>query len=208
MAASSLDTQLLQAIKGQNYSVIEHLLTEGADPNFQFDEPEGGKCSLLHIAVELSDAKSVSILLKYDATFVKRDNDGETPWDMAKRVEGSEVYKEFIAYFEAKNVKREQEANRDGYSYKRRPGTASIAGQLYESKLMALVLLRLKECNCKFWLGSNVDGIGHFDDLVIRYYCDDLQEDIIVFVQAKHRDDPEKKKITLEQILDKKVERV
>ncbi|XP_052562447.1 uncharacterized protein LOC128092521 [Culex pipiens pallens] len=83
-----------------------------------------------------------------------------------------------------------------GCTYETRPGKASIAGQLYESKLLGLILNRLKQKRIDFNLGSNVDGVGQFDDLVMRYFDEAQQKYMYVFIQAKHRENPGKQKIT------------
>lgn len=76
-------------------------------------------------------------------------------------------------------------------TYERRGATAQACGQLYESKVLALVYFRLiqqfKANKIRwFYIGTNVSGVGNFDDVVIRIIHNDGSIEFI-FVQAKHR---------------------
>uniref|UniRef100_A0A8D8AVC2 (northern house mosquito) hypothetical protein n=1 Tax=Culex pipiens TaxID=7175 RepID=A0A8D8AVC2_CULPI len=79
----------------------------------------------------------------------------------------------------------------ENQTYRRRNATAQIGGQLYESKVLALVYFRLivlfKAGKVRhFQVGTNVDEIGNFDDIVVRMCNSDGSLEYI-FVQAKHR---------------------
>ncbi|XP_039433165.2 uncharacterized protein LOC120415633 [Culex pipiens pallens] len=93
------------------------------------------------------------------------------------------------------------------FTYSRRPGTSAIAGHHYESKLLALMLHRLIDSGTPFYLGSNLDEMGQFDDLVIRRDINGGRRIQVVLVQAKHRDDPKNNKITLKQVNDTTIEK-
>lgn len=92
------------------------------------------------------------------------------------------------------------------FLYQKRTGTSGLGGQLYETKLLSLILLRLLKDNDvkEFHLGTNVDGIGAFDDIVFRYKINELEKPKIVFVQAKHRDEPDKRSLSIDEVLQEK----
>lgn len=71
-------------------------------------------------------------------------------------------------------------------TYTKRAGTAAV-GQLYEIKLLTMVLFRLlHDPNIdNFCLGTNVQEAGAFDDLTIRTNVQGKSH--IMFIQAKHR---------------------
>lgn len=92
-------------------------------------------------------------------------------------------------------------------TYTRKHGNANIDGQYYESKLLALVLLRLQNDPdvLAFELGANVPGFAKFDDLVCKVvYRDRAGQPSWWFIQLKHRDNLDKKKITIDTLRDKK----
>lgn len=81
--------------------------------------------------------------------------------------------------------------------YNKRAGTSGIKGQLYESKLLSLVLVRasiMKEFD-EFYLGTCLNGIGAFDDLCIKYLQNESEG--VVFLKAKYTSDGSKVKLTL-----------
>ncbi|CAB3222428.1 unnamed protein product [Arctia plantaginis] len=74
--------------------------------------------------------------------------------------------------------------------YKKRPGTSGISGQLYETKLISLILYRLlHNKNVEdFHLASNMDEIGAFDDVCLKVKLEDCEKPLLVLVQAKHKE--------------------
>ncbi|CAH0599547.1 unnamed protein product [Chrysodeixis includens] len=74
--------------------------------------------------------------------------------------------------------------------YKKRPGTSSVRGHLYETKLLSLIQFRARhdERIEEFKLATNVDNIGAFDDICFRAKVKGLDREIAVFVQAKHKE--------------------
>ncbi|KAJ8726143.1 hypothetical protein PYW07_000841 [Mythimna separata] len=74
--------------------------------------------------------------------------------------------------------------------YKKRKGTSEICGQLYESKLISLLYFRaLRDTRIEdFQLASNVDNIGAFDDICFKARVKGLEKLVLVFIQAKHRE--------------------
>uniref|UniRef100_A0A2A4JRS3 NACHT domain-containing protein n=1 Tax=Heliothis virescens TaxID=7102 RepID=A0A2A4JRS3_HELVI len=90
------------------------------------------------------------------------------------------------------------------FLYTKRTGTSGLSGQLYETKLLSLILFRalyVQDVN-KFVMATNVEGMGAFDDIVFRYYSNNNNnKPKIFFIQAKHRDNPAKDKFTVEEIM-------
>ncbi|KAJ8715223.1 hypothetical protein PYW08_005204 [Mythimna loreyi] len=74
--------------------------------------------------------------------------------------------------------------------YSKRAGTSGISGQLYESKLISLLYFRaLHDDRIKqFKLASNINNIGDFDDICFRADVDGFDKPVVVFIQAKHRE--------------------
>ncbi|CAB3232265.1 unnamed protein product [Arctia plantaginis] len=74
--------------------------------------------------------------------------------------------------------------------YKKRPGTSGISGQLYETKLISLILFRLlhNENVEDFLLASNMDEIGAFDDVCLKLKLKDHDRHFLVLIQAKHKE--------------------
>lgn len=75
-------------------------------------------------------------------------------------------------------------------NYKKRPGTSGISGQLYETKLISLILYRLlHNKNIEdFHLASNMDEIGAFDDVCLKVNLEERDKPLLVLVQAKHKE--------------------
>ncbi|KAJ8703984.1 hypothetical protein PYW07_013278 [Mythimna separata] len=75
-------------------------------------------------------------------------------------------------------------------TYSKRSGTSGIRGQLYETKLISLINYRLKHNgNIKeYALATNMDNIGIFDDICLRFKVKELDKPLAVFIQAKHRE--------------------
>ncbi|KAJ8705756.1 hypothetical protein PYW08_012802 [Mythimna loreyi] len=75
-------------------------------------------------------------------------------------------------------------------SYKKRPGTSGIQGQLYETKLISLIYFRmLHDNNIKqFNLATNRDEVGAFDDMCFKANVKSFNKPLAVFIQAKHRE--------------------
>jgi hypothetical protein len=70
--------------------------------------------------------------------------------------------------------------------YQRQTGDKLIHGLNFQYKLCALVFLRMKNLGYNFKLGSNVEGLGKFDDVVVEY-LDDNSRKKHVFVQLKSK---------------------
>lgn len=87
-------------------------------------------------------------------------------------------------------------------TFDKRPGTSGIDGQLYETKLLCLILLRATKRHDieDFFLAANVDKVGVFDDIVFRYQLKGHNKPKIIFVQAKHKNNPNNTKVTLQEM--------
>lgn len=197
------------AVKIKN---IEKILNDGAYINFT--DANDKKNTILHIATELEE-KDVEFLLKKGALLII-NMDNKTPLQIAEE-KNTEVSKEILNILTkngkhfpridvSRNLQRESYPNRSisqnndpttpteaVYKYKIRKGTSGATGQLYETKLLSLVLHRalhdneIEEC----YLATNINDIGDFDDICYRFQ---MQEDgktkhVMCFIQAKHRED-------------------
>ncbi|KAJ0172466.1 hypothetical protein K1T71_011605 [Dendrolimus kikuchii] len=201
---------------------IETMIIEGADVNFK--DANDNKNTALHIAVSLEAIEIVSLLLYKGAQVLNENADGKTPLDLAKNI-NSDVGKEIEAALVAKlnlevhkeikgktqsldkvyknSVEKNTTTNQaTQYYYNKRSGTSGVTGQLYETKILSLMMLKAStdEDIQHFYLGTNINGIGAFDDLCFRYKLKDYDKDIMVLLQAKHRDDTETRKLTINDI--------
>ncbi|XP_075980750.1 uncharacterized protein LOC142979605 [Anticarsia gemmatalis] len=89
--------------------------------------------------------------------------------------------------------------------YRKRDHTTGLSGQLYETKVLTLILFRaLNHKNIQeFVLGTNIDGVGAFDDIVLSYKTNDSDKHRALFIQVKHKDHPTKDKLTIDIHLQK-----
>uniref|UniRef100_A0A2A4IT74 Uncharacterized protein n=1 Tax=Heliothis virescens TaxID=7102 RepID=A0A2A4IT74_HELVI len=76
------------------------------------------------------------------------------------------------------------------HEYTKREGTSGVRGHLYETKLLSLIYFRLLHDDNieQFYLGTNVDKLGAFDDICFRAKVKGYDRPIAVFIQAKHRE--------------------
>nr|XP_049703887.1 uncharacterized protein LOC126056150 [Helicoverpa armigera] len=81
-------------------------------------------------------------------------------------------------------------ASEEDYKYLKRAGTAGVRGHLYETKLLSLIYFRLLHDDNieEFYLGTNVDKLGSFDDICFRAKIKGCAQPLAVFIQAKHRE--------------------
>ncbi|KAF4528916.1 hypothetical protein B566_EDAN012616, partial [Ephemera danica] len=86
---------------------------------------------------------------------------------------------------------------------KKRSGIDMIHGKEFEFQLTCLTYLRClkmyKDKKLKsFWVDSNIDHVGAFDDVVCRIEYEHNEELVnkLIFVQLKHREDPTKNKFS------------
>ena len=76
----------------------------------------------------------------------------------------------------------------DGSStFMRRPGVGGQHGELYEIKMAAFLFARALHKAEEFYVASNVDGAGAFDDLVFRYRLREPDVWKTCFIQLKHK---------------------
>lgn len=206
---------------------IEAMIVEGADVNFK--DANDNRNTALHIAVTLEELEIVTLLLYRGANVLNQNSDGVTPLDLAKNLQsalGQEIETALIAKLKfqeeleshnkiktcTETVNKKGEENpltetttidrTKQFSYIKRSGTSGVTGQLYETKILSLVMLKAStDQNIQnFYLGTNINGIGAFDDLCFRYKHNSCEKDVLVVLQAKHRDDPETRKLTINDI--------
>ncbi|KAJ8728874.1 hypothetical protein PYW07_006570 [Mythimna separata] len=197
-----------------------------ADAYINSRDANDKKNTILHIATQREEKDLVEFLLREGALLVK-NLDGKTPLQIAKE-KNTELSKEIVNIL-TKNGKhlphidvsssssqqREQIQNPSisqnnwptsptGIQFKKRNGTSGVRGQFYETKLLSLVLHRalhdkeIEDC----YLAANIDEIGDFDDVCFRFKMqeDGVTKHIICFTQAKHREDANKHRLTVQSL--------
>jgi hypothetical protein len=86
----------------------------------------------------------------------------------------------------------------------------TLHGNIYQLKLLMLFLKRGLDQGYSFLLATEMDAAGKFDDLVFRYTKNKEdgtgQETVYRFLQAKHKQDDELKKITINDLLTENTE--
>ncbi|MFP3020454.1 MAG: hypothetical protein ACEY3F_03815 [Wolbachia sp.] len=88
------------------------------------------------------------------------------------------------------NVENKQSEVLSNPTFKKRAcASTGDQGRKYEVKLLMLYLLHGLSGKIDFWLASNIEGFGAFDDIFFK--CKDQEnKSRVVLVQAKHRNDP------------------
>ncbi|KAJ0172465.1 hypothetical protein K1T71_011604 [Dendrolimus kikuchii] len=210
---------------------IETMIIEGADVNFKDANDNKNTALHIAVSLEAIEIVSLllyrgaQVLNENADGITPLDLAKNINSDVGKEIEAAlvaklkfqkdlEVHKEIKAktqsldkYSLDKEYKKLVEKNTTinqatQYSYNKRSGTSGVTGQLYETKILSLVMLKAStdEDIQHFYLGTNINGIGAFDDLCFRYKLNDYDKDILVLLQAKHRDDPESRKLTINDI--------
>uniref|UniRef100_A0A1S4KFV5 Uncharacterized protein n=2 Tax=Culex quinquefasciatus TaxID=7176 RepID=A0A1S4KFV5_CULQU len=180
---------LIAAIQDSNVTGVQAALDNGADINFRiaFDENK----TALHHAVAAGDPRIVDLLLQNGADPTVKSKDGKMPIELiadnARKSTIEAVFKKHgcgVKPLPSPNSAPSVPAP----TYSKRKGTTSIRGQLYETKLLALVLFRAlhRDDITSFNLATNVDDAGAFDDIVMRYTVNGT--DKCIYLQAKHKD--------------------
>ncbi|WP_264732266.1 tetratricopeptide repeat protein [Wolbachia endosymbiont (group A) of Sphaerophoria taeniata] len=84
------------------------------------------------------------------------------------------------------NVENKQSEELGNPKFKKRDGTSTgDQGRKYEVKLLMLYLLHGLSSKIDFWLASNIEGFGAFDDIFFK--CKDQEnKSRVVLAQAKH----------------------
>lgn len=205
-----------------NIEDVKKWIEEGADVN-AMDGNDGGN-SPLHVAARKGRAAIAQLLIQEGAEVTRKNWSGETPLDFARthHTDHREIIhllekaeestrnhnNESLTTRETQNAKIECENDdrRNGavhdFKFVKRAGTSGVCGQLYETKLLSLVLMRaLNDDQIEhFLLGTNIRGVGDMDDICLRYRVRGLQLPIVLFVQAKHREDTDKGRLTVEDV--------
>ncbi|WP_265033665.1 hypothetical protein [Wolbachia endosymbiont (group A) of Sicus ferrugineus] len=82
------------------------------------------------------------------------------------------------------NVENKQSEELGNPKFKKRDGTSTgYQGRKYEVKLLMLYLLHGLSSKIDFWLASNIEGFGAFDDIFFEYK-DQKNKSRIILVQA------------------------
>ncbi|MBD0391884.1 ankyrin repeat domain-containing protein, partial [Wolbachia endosymbiont of Pentalonia nigronervosa] len=217
------------AVEKGKKEIVEELLLPKWKTDINAKNNKGG--TPLHIATSKSDKKLVELLLNNQAEVGMRNNDDEIPLDIAKRLDKQDIVgilkshtqptlqsyvkeqsadQQFQQSFYSKESgdqeKNKQYSNKvkeiaQKRSSKRRAGTAS-SGDSYEIDLLMLGKIRGESDTDRFYLDTNVDGLGAFDDIVFRYWNE--EKSTIILLQAKHVEDLKKGKVTIEKFTNPK----
>ncbi|WP_264706609.1 ankyrin repeat domain-containing protein [Wolbachia endosymbiont (group B) of Archips podanus] len=206
-------TPLHLAAKNGYLEVVEALLKKGASVNAQ----DTGNFTPLHLAALNGHSGIVKLLIDKGARVDAQTTKGNTPLHLAAENDHVKVVEELITrntdIIDVENeegkkasdlaIKRDNLEVKDyirQQTFNRRPGTSGISGQLYEIQLLMLFLMKGLEKTNGFHLATNVKEAGDFDDVVFKYK--DQEKSEVVFLQAKHRENPEKdgEKITLAKL--------
>lgn len=203
---------------------IARCLDDGADVNAE--DANNKHNTPLHIAVQKGEKDVIQLLIDRGAIVNRNNLEGKSPLDFAnnlietnnnhtailellnkalKTCNNVQVLtsnlEDDVSSAQKKSVKQSKKQKKE-FLYPKRAGTSGVCGQLYETKLLSLVLLRALNDNEieKFHLGTNISGIGALDDICMRFEVKGHSNPIIVFVQAKHREDREKNRLTVEDV--------
>lgn len=104
-----------------------------------------------------------------------------------------------------KKLTQKQSAGKHKFQ-KRQGTTGGLDGHFYEIGLLTLGKLRGNRDTNKFYLATNIDGLGAFDDVVMRYWKNGGEEEksTTIFLQAKHVENSKKDKVTIEKFTNPK----
>lgn len=190
---------LIAAIQDRNVVDVQDALDKGSEVNYRNIHED---CKTpLHHAVAVGDKGIVELLLKKGADPETRSKDDKKPLDMlsnpACKSEIEGIFQKYGCVIPP--ISPSSAASLLVSTYTKRKGTSSIRGQLYETKLLALVLFRAlhRAAITAFSLATNVDDVGAFDDVVLRYT--EGGTDKALYLQAKHKDG---KQTNLKDMLD------
>lgn len=230
------DTPLHVAIKDNNtdMKIIQLLLQHKVDICAQ--NKDGN--TPLHLAIENERKEDVHLIMKRKSggkSFANSDVvkclrmsnlKGETPESLInqfykknKRLWG-DIHSRIANISQTKKRKSddkgpsESEERKKFRNWKEHPASGlkySLHGDLYQVKLLMLVLKSAIEKKYEFNFGSEVDSVGKFDDIVIRYKNTATEENNdnpwqYYLIQAKHTLTPDKNKITIKSLLTDKDE--
>lgn len=174
------NVQLMDSIKKGQLSLVRFLIADGADVNYVNDK---GKTPLQE-AEATGNRKMVELLLERGANSDERKLSRQMPIVRRKKRSFREIHE--MMESTKPNVQRHPVPNSVGETYTKRSGTAAV-GELFEKKLLTMVLFRLLHDDQieSFYLGTNVDETGAFDDVVLRTSFGGKSH--VYCLQAKHR---------------------
>ncbi|XP_063895110.1 uncharacterized protein LOC110373177 isoform X1 [Helicoverpa armigera] len=184
------NTPLHVAVLKGEIEVVKYLLEHGANASYK----NGFNQTALDIAQQLEPTKGTVIIniLKSDNDVYQEESQKQTP-TITKQ----------INKFQTQSYNTEGIKGTKEHFYQKRSGTSGLGGQLYETKLLTLVLLRALHTDSitDFYLGTNVEGVGAFDDIVLRYNAKGNKKPKVIFLQAKHRENPIKDEVTIAEVM-------
>ncbi|XP_022822972.1 uncharacterized protein LOC111353967 isoform X2 [Spodoptera litura] len=199
---------------------VSKYLNQGAeinatDANDKFNTP-------LHVAVLKGEIEVVKFLVEKGASITLTNSNGQTAIDIATIINTSKslaITEYFMTLLKEQcgNIQKQvntpnsatksDAANKDTTMpliYCKRSGTSALSGQLYETKLLSLILLRALHDNeiTEFYLGVNLEMLPtSLNGIYIKYKLKNCEKWKIILLQVQHKDDPAKDKVTVDSIL-------
>lgn len=152
-------------------SIIEH----GGDINAK--DANDGNNTPLHLDANSGDPDIVRLLLDKGAKVAEENSSRQTPLEVAKGSAVVDILQEYLPQVPEMPIPENSTTANKPFFYTKRSGTSGIGGQLYETKLLNLILFRALTSTDidEFYLGSNVDGLGALDDVVIWFRTRDAR---------------------------------
>uniref|UniRef100_A0A2A4JSJ0 Uncharacterized protein n=1 Tax=Heliothis virescens TaxID=7102 RepID=A0A2A4JSJ0_HELVI len=197
------NTPLHVAVSKGDIEVVKFLLATGASVTCKNSKDQ----TPLDIAqlTKTSEGKAiVDILSSYVAE--KQIQPQKQVTDLMDKMNLQENSKQDAQPSTSKNCQQEdKKANENAQLYyRKRSGTSGLGGQLYETKLLSLILLRtLYDSEIpEFLLGANLAALPKaLDDIYLMYKTKDSDKSRYLFLQVQHREDPNKDKVTVDAVL-------
>ncbi|XP_058807206.1 uncharacterized protein LOC131673320 [Phymastichus coffea] len=195
--------QLLLAVSDNDFDEVDRLINDSVDVNFR--DPDG--FTALHYAAEFADSKIVKLLLNKGAKVDNKDNNQETPLDIAKRLNKLDIAKILERIAELRNTPPDDSVNvhyrklllKNGF-HQTKPEVwiNPVHDNIYQLKILMLFLYRAVTCKYSFRLSTEPREPKILHDLVLEYTQNGAK--VYRLLQAKHNID-ETKKITVDNLL-------
>ncbi|PZC81118.1 hypothetical protein B5X24_HaOG213458 [Helicoverpa armigera] len=193
------NTPLHVAVSKEDIDVVKFLLAAGASATSKNNKQQ----TPLDIAeqTKTSEGKAIANIL---ASYVnEKGAESQVPatnaMDKMNSEESSKLDTQPSISKQSQPEDKKEKGNAQLY-YKKRSGTSCLSGQLYETKLLSLILLRAlyDDETTEFFLGANLEQLPQaFDDIYLMYKTKGSDKSRYLFLQVHHKEDPNKDKITV-----------
>nr|XP_021186034.2 uncharacterized protein LOC110373177 isoform X2 [Helicoverpa armigera] len=193
------NTPLHVAVSKEDIEVVKFLLAAGASATSKNNKQQ----TPLDIAeqTKTSEGKAIANIL---ASYVnEKGAESQVPvtniMDKMNLEESSKLDTQPSISKQSQPEDKKEKENAQLY-YRKRSGTSCLSGQLYETKLLSLILLRALYDGetTEFFLGANLEQLPQaFDDIYLMYKTKGSDKSRYLFLQVHHKEDPNKDKITV-----------